>query len=1566
MRFLNLGMSLLLAVAPAPIAEGATTTLRLSTPEGIARYGEPVAADLESALLTARMQNRPIQVSGDAAGFRTWARPDGTITLVRPAGGTAKLSGPAGWKKFDSSGNTADFAPPLAAPRIYVSSSTRTPIVTAVTGASAGKVEFELYSGKRRIKRATEHLDGKATVTFAPGKLRIGVTYGVRARLLGEHNTSAWTDPVRFIPTATATAAPAAKAEVSALAAASVTVTSPEDGSTTARRVSLTATGTTGYTGATYQYRRGDTATWANIPAANVVNASSGAAVTWPVTVTSGVATPLTWAATDSLTADGTVSIRVAYTGTAGTIYSSSVDVLVDRNADSASGTDVGPGSVNLLTGDYSLSATDASSFGATVTRAASSRRPTLGSLQDGQAPIFGPQWASGVIVTQSQSGYTGIRQTSATSVQVMRAGGAWVDFTATAAGGWAPQPGSDDLTLTGTLTGSFILTDSDANSTTFLKSGTAWQVSTTYLPADNSTTKVVSETVSNGSRPTMIISPTSAVAAATCQTTPQTRGCRVLQFVYATATTATSSAPGDYTGQVKQILQWATSPGATAATSVAVASYAYDTSGRLVQEWDPRISPALKTAYAYDSAGRVAGLTPPGGLPWTFTYGTAGGTTTAGDGMLLTASRPTLTQGSASATDGGTSTLWMVYGVPITGGLAPYAMSASDVAAWGQTGAPTDATAVFTSDLIPGSHTGSDSTMYPTDYWYATVSYLDAVGREVNTATPGHHMSATSFDRYGNVVAQLSASNREFALSTDSGDAARLASLGLAGSTPAQRAAVFATTSVYSDDGVRLLDQYGPLHMVTLAGDLYTDGMPYLSPGAWVAARQHTAYTYDGGRPTDGSANVSGMVTQVAVGANVPGYTTDGDIRTTARRYDWATGRPTAIVTDPGGLALTQTTAYDSQGRAVKTTRPRSSGSDAGTTVTTYWSATGSGTCAGRPEWADLLCQTGPGGAITGGGSNPTTTPTKSLEYGRDGQVATITEVAGSVTRTSTTGYDAAGRMTSSTVTGGTGTAVPSRTLTYNTGNGKIASMSGGGTTSAYGYDTLGRQISYSDGAGGTTTTSYDGQDRPVKISNNIPSTTTYTYDPDVEPRGMPVSTTDSVAGTFTATYGPDGEFREGTLPGGVRLDEYRDEASQPIERAYYSSSGALLLYDWVDRTIGNQWASRATTTSTSTGQEYAYDADGRLTSTQDTQGSVCTTRTYAYDADSDRTASTTATAAAGAGCPVSGTVTPHTYDSADRLVDTGYAYDTFGRTTTSPASITDYFTNDLVHSQTTGSSRQTWTLDVLGRLGTSTVEAKSTSGTWSTTTTTTNHYAGDRDDPSWIADSATAAVTRLVAGPEGSTAAVTTATGGTALLLTDQHGDVAEQYTVGTGATTVLGYDEFGRPRTGQAATRYGWLGGFDRSAATPSGALLMGARLYDSGLGRFLQTDPVAGTDVGAYDYAGQDPLASVDLNGLKKTVWSKKWGIKYKFTVYFNRRETKDLRNFFEAMDQIANNFAWTAPVWWAKTFVESIGAFAAFLSALATLAVKHKNCVWISFTMWGTFNAWIYPHGGICK
>jgi len=1250
----------------------------------------------------------------------------------------------------------------------------------------------------------------------------------------------------------------------------------PADGDTTARRVSLTSTGKATYTGVTYQYRRGETEGWQPIPVQYVTKSSDGSAVSaWPVAVTGGTPAALTWNITGNLSEDGPVDIRAAFTTGSTTGYSQFNSITVDRNSGASPAENVGPGSVNDLTGDYTLASTDVSAFDMSVSRTASSRRPTAGSDAEGQVAIFGPQWTSGVTAELTDSNWAYVRQTSPYSVAIVDVDGGETGFTATTAGGWTSQPGREDLTLTGSLSGSFALADDQGMTTTFAKvdpTATTWEVSSSYLQTDVSTTKVVSEKDPSGSttlaRPKYVIAPTSAVAASQCETTPATAGCRMLQFVYATSTSATSSSFGNYTGQVKEILLWSTAPGATAATSKPLQEYLYDDSGRLRQTWNPQISTPLKTSYSYDSAGRITTLTPPGQLAWTFTYGQAGNAATAGDGMLLAASRPTLKAGSKSETDG-TATTSVVYDVPLSGSAAPNAMGTSDVAAWGQTDVPTDATAVFPADAVPASHSGGSLTK--SDYARATVLYMDATGRQVNSAVPGGHVSTAEYDHSGNTVRELTPANRELALATTGTQLAELTSLNIDDQTTAQRAERLSTRTAYSDDGVRETEEYGPLHEAVLtsvlkAGSAGTD----LTAGSPVSVRSHTVLTYDEGRPSGSTTAVVNQVTTVKTGGYVDGYPSDADVRTSTIAYDWTVGMPTKTVTDPDGLAITTSASYDSQGRPIRTAQPKSSGSDAGAVVTTYYSATGTGACNGHPEWAGLLCSTAPASSITGGGSNPSELPTKTVQYDWWGNPTVTTETANTVTRTTTVSYDAAGRTNQTAITGGSGQAVGNSTTTYDSDNGLTATATSNGQTITYGYDALGREISYNDGAGNTSTTAYDALNRVATSTDSAPSTTTYTYDTSVDPRGLETSRTDSVAGTFTATYDGNGAPVTETLPGGYTLTVGQDETGTETSRVYSRDSDkAIVASDTIEQSVQDQVATETGTAGTTRSRAYAYDAAGRLTQANDTApDSSCTRRSYTLDKNANRTALAASTSDVGVSCASSGaTTTSYTYDTADRLTTSGTVYDAFGRTTTQAnGAAISYYTNDLVRRETANGNRQTWALDAADRLAAWTTETLGTDGTWTTAASKTNHYDTDDDSPDWITESNSGTITRNILGIGGNLDATTSATAAVVLQLTNIHGDSVVQLPLdGSTAVTATAYDEYGNLEDGTGGIRYGWLGGKQRSSETPTGLVLMGVRLYDPGTGRFQQTDPVYGGNCTAYEYVCADPVNGLDLDG-----------------------------------------------------------------------------------------------------
>ncbi len=291
-------------------------------------------------------------------------------------------------------------------------------------------------------------------------------------------------------------------------------------------------------------------------------------------------------------------------------------------------------------------------------------------------------------------------------------------------------------------------------------------------------------------------------------------------------------------------------------------------------------------------------------------------------------------------------------------------------------------------------------------------------------------------------------------------------------------------------------------------------------------------------------------------------------------------------------------------------------------------------------------------------------------------------------------------------------------------------------------------------------------------------------------------------------------------------------------------------------------------TQSSTLSGQAYSYDNVGRLTQVQDTPtGLGCTTRLYAYDADSNRTFETTRAPGAGGVCATEGgTTVSHTYDPADRLKDTGAAYEPFGGTTSLPAGdaggtvlTSSFYVNGMTASQTQNGQTNGFHLDPAGRM-------REMVATGTKNLTSVAHYGGTGEGPSWTAEGPTG-WTRDVEDVTG--ALVATQTNGEApiMQITNLHGDVVATASLSAGATGLSSSNdttEFGVPRS-SSPPKYSWLGGDQRATTLASGVVAMGARSYVPQLGRFLQTDPVAGGSANAYAYGSADPVNNSDPSG-----------------------------------------------------------------------------------------------------
>ena len=109
-------------------------------------------------------------------------------------------------------------------------------------------------------------------------------------------------------------------------------------------------------------------------------------------------------------------------------------------------------------------------------------------------------------------------------------------------------------------------------------------------------------------------------------------------------------------------------------------------------------------------------------------------------------------------------------------------------------------------------------------------------------------------------------------------------------------------------------------------------------------------------------------------------------------------------------------------------------------------------------------------------------------------------------------------------------------------------------------------------------------------------------------------------------------------------------------------------------------------------------------------------------------------------------------------------------------------------------------------------------------------NHYTSSGDSPAWIKE-ADGSWTRNVGGLGA--AAIQKSDGTSTLQLTNLHADVVATADNNSNATGVQAYfeqTEYGtaRPENTSAPTRYGWLGGSQRSVDAVAGLVLMGARL------------------------------------------------------------------------------------------------------------------------------------------
>lgn len=1248
-------------------------------------------------------------------------------------------------------------------------------------------------------------------------------------------------------------------------------VTSPIDGTKTAKRFLLTsAWKESGVDGVTFQFKREGEYAWSDIPENQVIDGNNQT-VKWPYSVPKvedRASRPLYWDASSMTQGvpNKKFQIRAVLSGSPGADgYTKPVSAEINLHTGGPKDgvATVGPGSVDLLTGNFTVSRTDVSipAFNSALEFSRSFSSREAGLEPNG---VLGPGWKPASPVEEAGgSSWTKLKIESLTEdfegesftykwAELSHAEGGVLAFEENEGGQFITPPEMSGLVLH-RLNGSEIaFSDPEGNRTVFSNNGSGneyWPISVAQTGGAGNKTRMIYTIEGGKRRLDRVIAPAAPGATCSDEYAKTTQGCRVLSFHYENA--KQWGAPESMGWRLAKMTFYAAGHGAGAWD---VASFSYNAEGRLVAAWDPRISPALKETYTYNATGQIATLTPAGLESWTMNYGTLPGGTSIG--RLTAVKRPSLDSSKPTAQT------TIAYELPLSKGAGgPYDMEGEHVAAWGQEDLPTDATAIFAPDEVPASP--------PSSYTRATVYYMDAEGQISNVATPSGagtsapSITTTETDEFGNVVRELSAQNRLRALAAGAG-------------LSAARSRELDTQFRYSSDGTELQEEKGPMHQVRLE-----------SSGTVVQARLHRSIQYDANfkymngttTPSPGETKPH-LPTTETTGALLSNGTIV-DKRSTKFQYDWTLRKQTEAIADPGGTEETKSvTAYDSvSGLPTEMRQPKDAASaGAGTTKFVYYKhsnqpnipACESSTFAGLPCKIEPAAQPGTAG-------QPQLLVKKFLSYNQLGQPLEVVESPGGgaeTTRKTIKTYDTAGRTKTVQIVGG-GALIHKVESVYNSSTGlptvqrfvcPYSEFSCDTQASTATYDTLGRVTSYQDADGNTATTSYDFLGRPA-TANDGKGTQTFRYD---SVTGLLVELEDSAAGVFTASYDADGNLTKRGLPNGLTAETTFDEAGSPVDLAYTKASSCGVSCDWlnfgVERSIRGQILLEDGTLGK---DEFGYDKLGRLITARETPtGGTCTTRSYKYDKNSNREKMITSPGVGGACSSSGGTSQEYSYDSGDRLLGEGLTYDSFGRITNLPGAFAGgkslsmtYFSNNMVATQSQNGVTNTYQLDALLRHR-QRIQAGGLEGT------EVFHYAGPSDSPVWTERGST--WTRSIGGIGGELAAIQESGKEVELQLTNLHGDVSATAALDPSATALkatLNHDEFGNGTSGSGNLRFAWLGGKHRRTELASGVVQMGVRSYVPAIGRFLSPDPVLGGSANAYEYAGADPVNNFDLTGEK---------------------------------------------------------------------------------------------------